>query len=163
MNPYHTFVSQLDRLLRDGKHTPLGGFAPPSRPMLPANAPVALIFSPHPDDECIIGGLALRLLREAKMRVINVAVTQGSNKERQGPRLLELKNACDWIGFDLEQTASNGLDKINAKTRTSDPAHWNVAVKIIAASLAKNKPRAIFFPHELDWNSTHIGTHFLVM
>jgi LmbE family N-acetylglucosaminyl deacetylase len=37
-----------------------------------------LIFSPHPDDECIIGGLALRLLREAKWNVINVAVTLGS-------------------------------------------------------------------------------------
>ena len=27
----------------------------------PPDAPRALIFSPHPDDECIIGGLALRL------------------------------------------------------------------------------------------------------
>src|SRR5881394_3959810 len=146
MNPYQTFASAFAHLITDGKSLPLGDIPPHSHQVkLPSNAPVALIFSPHPDDECIIGGLALRLLREAKMRVINVAVTHGSNKERQGPRLLELKNACDWIGFDLEQTASNGLDKINAKTRTSDPAHWNVAVKIIAASLAKNKPRAIFF------------------
>jgi len=36
-------------------------------------------------------------------------------------------------------------------------------VKIIAAILARHQPRLIFFPHELDWNSTHIGTHFLVM
>jgi len=97
------------------------------------------------------------------MRVINVAVTQGSNRERQQPRLTELKNACDWIGFGLEQTAPNGLEKINPKTRANDPQHWASCVKTIATSLAKNQPRAIFFPHELDWNSTHIGTHFLVM
>lgn len=97
------------------------------------------------------------------MRVINVAVTQGSNKERQAGRLQELKNACDWIGFGLEQTAPNGLEKINPKTRAIDPQHWAAAVKVIASSLAKNQPHVIFVPHELDWNSGHVGTHFLVM
>jgi LmbE family N-acetylglucosaminyl deacetylase len=163
MNPYLPFVSSFSGLIREGKSLPLGNIAPHNKPKSAANAPVGLIFSPHPDDECIIGGLALRLMRETGMRIVNVAVTQGSNKERQQPRLAELKNACDWIGFDLEQTASNGLEKINPKTRTNDPQHWASAVKVTAASLAKNQPRVIFFPHELDWNSTHIGTHFLVM
>src|SRR5947207_7088029 len=163
MNPYQTFVSSFARLITDGKSLPLGNIPAQKKVNLPPNALVALIFSPHPDDECIIGGLALRLLREGGMRVINVAVTHGSNKERQQPRLLELKSACDWIGFGLEQTAANGLDKINPKTRANEPAHWNAAIKIIAASLAKNKPHAIFFPHELDWNSSHIDTHFLVI
>jgi LmbE family N-acetylglucosaminyl deacetylase len=162
MNPYHQFVSDFARLGTIAKALPLGNIPPSGRPGPAANAPVALIFSPHPDDECIIGGLALRLLRESKMRVINVAVTQGSNKERQQPRLVELKNACDWIGFELEQTAPNGLEKINPKTRAGDPAHWDACVKVIAASLQKNQPRVILFPHELDWNSSHIGTHFLV-
>src|SRR3954451_15427000 len=112
MNPYHDFVSQLDRLLRDGKRYPLGGFPAPARPVV-ADAPRALIFSPHPDDECIIGGLALRLLREAGMCVINVAVTLGSNQERRQPRWRELQNACAWLGFGLESTAPNGLEKIN--------------------------------------------------
>jgi LmbE family N-acetylglucosaminyl deacetylase len=163
MNPYRDFVSSFARLVAGGKSLPLGQIPGPSRPEPAPDAPSALIFSPHPDDECIIGGLALRLMREAKMRVVNVAVTQGSNKERQAGRLQELKNACGWLGFDLEQTAPNGLEKINAKTRSGDPQHWATAVKVIAASLAKNQPRAIFFPHELDWNSAHIGTHFLVM
>lgn len=163
MNPYRNFVAAFARLMTDGKSLPLGGLSPQQKIPPAPNAPMALIFSPHPDDECIIGGFALRLMREAGMRVINVAVTQGSNRERQQPRLMELKNACDWIGFGLEQTAPNGLEKINPKTRANDPQHWADCVKIIAASLAKNQPRAIFFPHELDWNSTHIGTHFLVM
>jgi len=163
MNPYREFVASFARLVAEGKSLPLGNIPRPTRPAPSAEAPVALIFSPHPDDECIIGGLALRLMREAGLRVINVAVTHGSNKERQPGRLQELKNACDWIGFGLEQTAPNGLEKIYPKTRANEPEHWAAAVKVIAASLAKNQPRVIFFPHELDWNSAHIGTHFLVM
>jgi len=163
MNPYHEFAASFARLISEGKTLPLGHIPPQSQAAPAPNAPTALIFSPHPDDECIIGGLALRLMRETGLRIINVAVTQGSNKERQQPRLEELKNACSWLGFALEQTALRGLEIITAKTRAEDPKHWAAAVKIIAASLTRNKPRAIFFPHELDWNSTHVGTHFLVM
>ena len=134
-----------------------------ARPAPAADAPAVLIFSPHPDDECIVGGLALRLMREAGMRVINVAVTQGSNKERQQPRLQELRNACNWIGFGLVQTAPNGLEKVTPKTRAGDPAHWSSMVCVVAAVLGRHRPRAILFPHEGDWNGTHIGTHFLVM
>ena len=163
MNPYHKFVYSFAKLFTEGKSLPLGGIPPHHQPTPPSNASVALIFSPHPDDECIVGGLALRLSREAGMRVINVAVTQGSNPERQKARWQELKNACEWLGFELEQTAPNGLKKINPKSRADDPKYWSDAVKIIAASLARHQPSVIFFPHELDWNSTHIGTHFLVM
>ncbi len=163
MNPYHPFVSQLARLVAEGKNLPLGGIPSPTRSQPAAEAPVALIFSPHPDDECIIGGFALRLLREARMRLVNVAVTLGSQRERQQHRWRELQNACGWLGFELEAAAPNGLEKINPKTRAGDPGHWAGAVNVIAALLVKRQPRAIFFPHEADWNSTHIGTHFLVM
>ena len=132
MNPYQEFVSSFARLLVDGKSLPLGGIIPPrsSKPAL--DAPAAVIFSPHPDDECIIGGMAVRLMRESGMRILNVAVTQGSNQERQQPRWQELKKACDYLGFGLEQTAPNGLEKISTKTRSDDPQHWAAAVKIIA-------------------------------
>jgi LmbE family N-acetylglucosaminyl deacetylase len=33
----------------------------------------------------------------------------------------------------------------------------------MAGSLTRNQPKAVFLPHEGDFNSTHIGTHFLVM
>ena len=162
-NPYRKFVAEFSGAVAEGKSLPLGGVPKPSRPAPPPNAPKALIFSPHPDDECIIGGLALRLQREAGMRVVNVAVTQGSNKERQEGRLRELKNACGWLGFELEQTGPRGLEAINPKTRAHQREHWAAAVGVIAASLARHQPRVILLPHELDWNSTHIGTHFLVM
>ena len=163
MNPYHQLVSEYARLAKVGKSYPLGKFGRMPRPDLPANAPKVLIFSPHPDDEVIIGGLALRLLREAKWNVINVAVTQGSKKERQAERLAELKTCCDCIGFGLLTTAPGGLEKVNVKAREQEPAHWAKSVKIIADILAQHQPRVILVPHEHDWNSSHIGTHFLLM
>jgi LmbE family N-acetylglucosaminyl deacetylase len=163
MNPYHEFVSEYARLAKEGKGWPLGGFPKCARPQLAPDAPKVLIFSPHPDDEVIIGGLALRLLREAKWNVLNVAVTQGSNKARQAGRLEELKKCCECIGFGLVQTAPAGLEKVNVRTREQEPAVWAQSVKTIADILVQHQPRVILFPHDDDWNSSHIGTHFLVV
>jgi N-acetylglucosamine malate deacetylase 1 len=163
MNPYHRFVSDVARLKSQGKTWPLGGFPNSPRPPLSANAPKVLIFAPHPDDEVIIGGIALRLMRESGWNVINVAVTQGSNKARQAERWEELEKCCECIGFGLVQTAPGGLEKVNAKTREQEPAHWAQSVKVIAGILKEHQPRAILFPHDDDWNSSHIGTHHLAV
>src|ERR1051325_5440525 len=125
MNPYQTFVAELVQTLQHAKTVPLGGWPAPAYPPHSTNAPKALIFSPHPDDEVIIGGLPLRLLRELAINVINVAVTQGSNKERQRERLKELQACCDYIGFGLIQTHETGLEGINLKTKTQNAAEWD--------------------------------------
>jgi len=163
MNPYHQLVSEYVRLALDGKKLPLGGLADAPQTTRPANAPKALIFAPHPDDECIIGGLALRLQREAGMRIINVAVTQGSNRARQTERWVELEDACRYLGFSLLATAPNGLEKITAAARQADPAAWSEKVRVIAGILSREEPKVIFFPHERDWNGTHIGTYLLIV
>jgi hypothetical protein len=51
---------------------------------------------------------------------------------------------------------------VNAKTREQDPAFWKQSVSTVAEILKKTAPKIIFVPHEQDWNSSHIGTHFLV-
>lgn len=163
MNPYHQFVSEYVRLAAEGGKLPLGGLADAPQPDPPADAPKALIFSPHPDDECIIGGLALRLQREAGMRVVNVAVTQGSNRARQAERWVELENACRYLGFGLLATGPHGLEKITAASRLADPVAWGKNVQVIAGILNREQPRVIFYPHERDWNGTHIGTHLLIV
>jgi LmbE family N-acetylglucosaminyl deacetylase len=163
MNPYQQFVSEYVRLRKEGKGWPLGGLQNSPHSRVAADAPKVLIFAPHPDDEVIIGGIALRLMREAKWNVINVAVTQGSNKVRQSERWEELKKCCECIGFGLVQTASGGLEKVNVKTREREPAFWAQSVKVIADILKQHQPRAILFPHDDDWNSSHIGTHYLVV
>jgi len=163
MTPFHDYVNRLVHEFNGGRSFPLGGFAPLPRPALKPDAPKVLIFSPHPDDEVIIGGAALRLMRESGYRVINVAVTQGSNPGRQADRLEELKQACHYIGFDLIQTAPNGLEKINPTGREQQPDNWRRAVEITANILREQAPHAVLFPHDRDWNSSHIGTHLLVV
>lgn len=162
-NPYHPFVSSLAGIIRGGKSLPLGGIPAPAKSRHNPDAPVVIIFSPHPDDECVVGGLPMRLMREGGMRILNIAVTLGSKTERRQARLAELKSACDWLGFESEQIAPEGFERINLKTRTENANHWASAVKSVAATLARLRPKVIFFPHEGDGNTTHIGTHFLVM
>ena len=67
-NPYQALVDGFARLLTDGEKVSPGRLIPPERPSIAADMPTALIFAPHPDDEVIIGGLPLRLLRELKRK-----------------------------------------------------------------------------------------------
>ena len=162
-NPYQRFTTEFAQLVQKAKSLPLGGLAPALTPSPKKDAPTALFFAPHPDDECIVGGIAVRVMRETGMRLVNVAVTQGSKKERQTERLRELQAACNYIGFELVTTGQSGLERINSKTRREDSAHWAASVKVILAIIQQHQPRVMMFPHDADWNSTHIGTHFLVM
>jgi LmbE family N-acetylglucosaminyl deacetylase len=163
MNPYRHLVADFARGIKRGRKFPLGKFAPAARLEFAPHAPKVLVFSPHPDDECIIGGLALRLLREAKMRVINVAVTLGNKKSRRAGRLRELKGACGHLGFGMILTRKDGLEKITLEGRRRDKANWSKAVNEISQILLHEKPSVIFVPHENDVHPTHIGTHFLIL
>jgi N-acetylglucosamine malate deacetylase 1 len=160
VNPFQKFVAESARVFQSGKKIARGHPEKTARVKISPAAPTALLFSPHPDDECITGALALRLQREAKWNVINVAVTLGSKKKRQIPRLRELKNACQHLGFALIGT---GLENINLEMREKNAARWQTGVGAVARILAEYRPRAIFLPHEADGHPTHVGVHFLVL
>lgn len=157
-NPFRKLVSDQVRLFETFRRVHASGHTMKRQDL--DNAPVALIFSPHPDDECITGALPLRLLRQAKWKIVNVAVTLGSKRERQLARLKEVKSACDFLGFYL---LTAGMERIDLETRNSDRKRWAIAVKTISEILAEYRPKAIFLPHQDDGHSTHIGTHFLVL
>ena len=57
MNNYHELVEQFARTLKNGQSIPLGNAEPKPYLEIAPDAPTVLIFSPHPDDEVIIGGL----------------------------------------------------------------------------------------------------------
>jgi len=162
MKTYLDYIQQIEDTTQLARQLPLGTAPMPEHPALAPDAPKVLIFSPHPDDEAIIGALPLRLLKENGYRIINVAVTLGSLQERQAGRAEELRNACRYLGFDLQFASPHGLADINLATREKYTAQWQRSIDCIAAILHKHQPAVIFIPHEADWNSTHIGTHFLV-
>jgi LmbE family N-acetylglucosaminyl deacetylase len=147
---------------------PIDTDAPPADPMPPVgpDAPTALVFSPHPDDEAVVGALGLRLRREHGWRVVNVAVTLGSLQSRRAARWQEALRSCELLGFDLvSPTGMPGvaLERITRADARRDAAGWRQAVEAIAALIAHHQPRLIQAPHALDGHPTHIGTHHLVM
>ncbi|MFW5997154.1 MAG: PIG-L deacetylase family protein, partial [Lentisphaeria bacterium] len=152
----------ITRTVEEAKSLHLSGMAPCITPTPSDDAPRVLIFSPHPDDECIVGTLPLRLLRESRFRIINIAVTLGSRKDRRPERLEELKGACQFLGFEMVQSAPEGLESIKPETRQKNPALWKDSVEVIRRILTDQQPQIIFIPHAEDWNGTHIGTHKLV-
>ncbi len=138
-----------------------------SPPPVPHNRPATeersvLICSPHPDDEIIVGALPLRLQREG-LRVINLCVTLGSNKERQLERLSEAKDACSFAGFELMELAERGLEGITPDCAELFPAQWNAAVEAVAEAICETRPVAVLYPHAADANRTHIGVHRLLL
>jgi len=163
MQNYRDFVDAVAQAVKQAGDLPLGASAPCSNPQIAEDAPEVMLMSPHPDDECIIGTLPLRLLRQNRMKVTNVAVTQGSRKDRQTARFQELQEACNCIGLQLIQTQKGGLENIKLDTRQNTPKKWWESVNVILKILQSTLPAIVFMPHADDWNSTHIGTHYLVM
>jgi LmbE family N-acetylglucosaminyl deacetylase len=101
-----------------------------------------MILSPHPDDECIVGSLPLRLMKENNAHVINVAVTLGSKKERQAPRQKELEAACELLEMELAIL----------------PENWKQKEKELKSLIQKYQPQLILAPHTKDFHPTHIQT-----
>lgn len=162
-NPYTAFVERFAHLLEDGQRLPLGGFVPGPLPPPGGAAPLCMLFAPHPDDESITGALPLRLRRELGHRVLAVAVTLGSRRDRQEARLGEMRDACALLGFELATLCNGGLMGLHPDRR--DPAGWTwgQAVALVKDLLARHRPAMVFLPHAGDRNTTHQGTHALVM
>ncbi len=143
MNPYLAFVEHIEAGVSAAKGIMVSGTAPVSE-----SASKVLVFSPHPDDECIVGLLALRLMREGNKQIINVPVTFGSNADRQAGRAKELADACGYLGWEI----AGGKEDLSS-----------LEVDDVVAILTAMNPEIIFLPHSKDWNSRHIATHFLVV
>lgn len=129
------------------------------------DAPCCLVFSPHPDDEALVGGLPLRLRQRHGWRVVNVAVTLGSRLERRAARWDEARACCAYLGFELVSpigVAGQALERITPEAGQADPVRWAEAVQAAAALLRRFRPRAVLAPHALDGHAAHIGTHHLV-
>lgn len=133
--------------------------AEPGRDAAPGQC---LIFAPHPDDECIVGALPLRLQREAGWCITNVAVTLGSNPARREPRWAELQAACAVLGFDCMRVGAQGLSDVRTDTAELQPRVWQGHVEAIAALLSSHQPALVLAPHALDDNPSHRGVYRLV-
>ncbi len=134
------------------------------RPIVSTNhsGPTVVLCSPHPDDEILTGTLPLRLLQEKDAKVINIAITLGSNKTRKSARHHELKGACNAVGFQCRlSTYPHALDNITPISKALPD--WTSKVKNLVDIFNDTQPDIIFFPHARDNHPTHQGVHLLVM
>lgn len=112
-----------------------------------SSAPITvMILSPHPDDECISGALALRLMHENNAHIVNVAVTLGSNKDRQEERRKELLNACGELEAECLFLSES----------------WAAKAKELKSLIQKYAPQVIIAPHQKDHHPVHIKTAELI-
>ena len=156
---YLDFVKAGVDLIRQGRQLPLGGAT-----AVRANGkgPKVVILSPHPDDEGIVAALPLRLQEELGCEIVNYAVTLGSNAARKDGRLAELRDACAILGFrNVVPNGGRAFDNVNPKSRSADPADWQKKVEETATFLLAERPVLVLFPHDDDFNSSHIGVHHL--
>lgn len=142
-NPYLEFIDGIVKGITKAKTYSVVVERRPSQ-----TGPVVLLFSPHPDDECITGLLPLRLMREAGRRIVNVPVTFGSNEGRRQGRAEELHAACGFLGWEIHRPLDNLLP---------------LSVADVVCALERFQPEALFMPHTNDWNSGHVATHELVV
>ncbi|HLW78857.1 MAG TPA: PIG-L family deacetylase, partial [Terriglobia bacterium] len=176
--PWLDYVNEAARAVDTGRGIPLGpGPEPLWRPAPAAGGEGAKVVycAPHPDDESLSGVLALRLSLEAGARVTNVAITLGSDIAQRARRRRELESACRALGFDLviptePSTASSsaaraesGFERVNAETRETHPAEWSAKVESLSGIFDRQPPDVVFAPHVEDFNTTHIGTYWLVL
>ena len=163
---YLPFVEGFEHLLAQGRALRVVPQPLPDLRAVAQDAPVCLLFSPHPDDEVITGGLPWRLRRQDGWRIVNVAVTLGSKPERRAARWSELEQCCARLGFELRSASGEhltGLERISPQGPAREPGHWAQAVQRIAGLLLQFQPRVVLCPHDNDGHAAHTGTHQLVM
>ena len=162
-NPYQAYVESLQTNYEDALRIQLPPISKGREYPVDSEAPKVLILAPHPDDECVMGGLPLRLHREAGCRVVTLPVTLGSNPDRKRERKQELQNACGYLGFELDELVPFGLHEITPSGRKKNPENWAKSVETLCQALDRHAPSLLFFPNPTDWNQTHLGVNLLTL
>ncbi len=118
--------------------------------MLPVTERIALVVSPHPDDELIPAGGTLLRLRSAGWRIVNLACGLG-RPEHHERRRRELTAACARAGFELRP-----LEPPLALSRDDDLAE---AQRRLEAELANQlhdlRPPLLLAPGPRDGHHAH--------
>lgn len=165
-DPYLDYVGGFQQLLLQGGNLLHAAPAPQVLPSVAQAAPVCLIFSPHPDDEVIAGALPWRLRSEDAWRVINIAVTLGSDVARRAARWTELTRCCAYLDFELHSATGmpgEAFERVQPFDAITDGAQRDADVARISTLIQQYRPRVVVCPHARDGHPAHIGTHDLVL
>jgi LmbE family N-acetylglucosaminyl deacetylase len=103
-----------------------------------------LILAPHPDDECLMSGFAVRAAETFQTKVAVIPFSYGSKIERRTERKVELARALSALEFELVETrgvpGSSGV-------LTRDELH---------SALKKFQPDVVISTHPDDGHPVHM-------
>jgi LmbE family N-acetylglucosaminyl deacetylase len=142
-----TFAQYVEHMAHDYRSlSSVSVMTPLAKPVSLSESPKVLILAPHPDDECLMAGAALRMKEDWNAQVVVIPFSYGSKVERRKARSQELQAAISVLGFDVIQRLS--LEKI---TDTE-----------FLTLLKQLNPEVIISPHSQDLHPTHLEAHALV-
>jgi LmbE family N-acetylglucosaminyl deacetylase len=103
-----------------------------------------LILAPHPDDECLMSGFAVRAVETFQAEVGVIPFSYGSKIERRTERKAELAHALSSLGFTLVESRAipGSADELTAKEFDS--------------ALEKFKPDVVISAHLNDGHPVHM-------
>jgi LmbE family N-acetylglucosaminyl deacetylase len=161
------YVEQFSDLYKGGRDLPGGvtsggDSALQTLPMREGRHAV-VICSSHPDDEALSGALPLRLKRE-DTRILNLAMTLGSNPARQKKRKAELAASCRVLGFDCQLVHEPlGFSNLAHASATNDAPARQERIEILTSHFNREMPDLILFPHAHDGHPVHEEVHRLAL
>lgn len=160
------YVEQFSDLYKAGRDLPEvfngGDSALPSLPFGEERHDI-IICSPHPDDEALSGALPLRLQTE-DTRVLNLAITLGSDPARQKKRKAELAASCRVLGFDCQLVHEPlGFSDLAHASATNDRPARQQQIDILTSHFNRELPELILFPHAHDGHPVHKEVHRLAL
>lgn len=118
------------------------GSLKPLKDLIPDVPKSILILAPHPDDECLMAGVALRAIKEFGSKVTVVPFSYGSKTDRQFARKGELLLACKALGFDF-------FDPRGPDQKELTPVELDQTFNQV-------RPSAMILPHAQDGHPAHI-------
>lgn len=157
---FEDFIKKYSALLQEAKRIPFFRYTPPTWPCYKRGAPLILVFSAHPDDEVLsMAPLAMRFRAEGS-RVINVAMTLGSDESQHSRREEELEDACTFLGYELEIPFGREHRPVHARTRGSPV--WTEWVQTVSTLTVRKCPHVIITHHQNDAHPSHERTSAIV-
>ncbi len=106
-------------------------------------SPKILILAPHPDDECLMAGYALRAKEDWGSEVYVLPYSYGSRIERRLPRCKEMQAAVEVLGFHWLDSRSNSQME-------------RLSMSEFVQACRSIEPDIIISPHPDDHHPVHV-------
>jgi LmbE family N-acetylglucosaminyl deacetylase len=142
------YANSFQELFLNAKNAPKPVLAPLSS-LISIEPQKILILAPHPDDECLMSGFAIRAQEEWGAKVQVVPFSYGSKKERRAERKKELNESLALLQFEL-------LEPRSPSSTSAPSTDDELTQSQLMDALVRASPDLVITSHLQDGHPTHI-------